>query len=178
MTDQYFVPAGSTADGVFDLVITPEDAGWGYSSLRILTVSAGQSMEFDTGLEEMLLLPLNGACTVGIGTEKFDLAGRTGVFDAVTDFAYLPIGQRVQVSSAAGGTFALPGAVTDELLPFRHAPAGGVPVELRGAGSCSRQVNNFAHPGRVRHRQADCLRGHHPGGELVVLPAAQARRDQ
>src|SRR5204862_4494460 len=31
-------------------------------------------------------------------------------------------------------------------LPFRHVAAKEVPVELRGAGSCSRQVNNLGTP--------------------------------
>lgn len=147
MSDTFFVPAGSSASGPFDLVITPESASWGYSSLRILTLAPGATATFETGLEEMILLPLAGSCSVRIGSEKFDLAGRSGVFDAVSDFAYLPIAEAVEVTSASGGTFALPGAVTDALLPFRYGPASGVPVEMRGAGSCSRQVNNFATPG-------------------------------
>ncbi len=147
MSDQHLVPAGSTADGPFDLVITPEAAGWGFSSLRVLTLPAGGSAEFQTGTEEMILLPLTGAATVRIGGESLELAGRDGVFAAVTDFAYLPIASSVEVSSVDGGTFALPGAVTAAVLPFRYGPASGVPVELRGAGSCSRQVNNFATPG-------------------------------
>ncbi len=147
MSDPYFVPAGSRTDGPFDLVITPEDARWGYSSLRVLTLPAGGAATFETGTEEMILLPLSGSCSVRINSEKFDLTGRPGVFDAVTDFAYLPIAEQVEVTSAGGGTFALPGAVTDALLPFRYGPASGVPVELRGAGTCSRQVNNFATPG-------------------------------
>ncbi len=31
-------------------------------------------------------------------------------------------------------------------MPFRYVPAAKVPVELRGAGACSRQVNNFGTP--------------------------------
>ncbi|MEP6980241.1 MAG: 5-deoxy-glucuronate isomerase [Nakamurella sp.] len=147
MSDAHFVPAGSTQAGPFELVITPEGAHWGYSSLRVLTISAGHTVPFETGIEEMILLPLSGACSVRINSERFDLAGRKSVFDGVTDFAYLPIAEAVEVTSVDGGTFALPGAVTDELLPFRYGPASGVPVELRGAGSCSRQVNNFGTPG-------------------------------
>ena len=37
-----YLPAGSTAEGDFDLVITPESAGWGYSSLRVVTLTAGE----------------------------------------------------------------------------------------------------------------------------------------
>ena len=47
--DGHFVPAGAGADGIFDLVVTPESAGWGYSSLRVFTLEPGGSADFDTG---------------------------------------------------------------------------------------------------------------------------------
>ena len=75
------------------------------------------------------------------------LSGEQDVFDAVTDFAYLPIHRDVVVRTSAGGVFALPGARATRELPFRYGPASGVPVELRGAGNASRQVNNFGTPG-------------------------------
>ena len=36
------------------------------------------------------MLPLSGAAVVECDGEKAELAGRTGVFDGVTDFAYVP----------------------------------------------------------------------------------------
>jgi 5-deoxy-glucuronate isomerase len=51
------------------------------------------------------------------------------------------------IISAAGGRFALASARARRARPFRHVPAADIPVELRGAGNCSRQVNNFAMPG-------------------------------
>ncbi|MFB7465915.1 5-deoxy-glucuronate isomerase [Streptomyces sp. NPDC056224] len=81
------------------------------------------------------------------GPEVFELRGRAGVFDAVTDFAYLPRDGHAEVVSARGGRFALAGARCDNRLPARYGPAEAVPVELRGAGQCSRQVNNFAAAG-------------------------------
>ncbi|MFD7261536.1 5-deoxy-glucuronate isomerase [Streptomyces sp. NPDC059874] len=74
---------------------------------------------------------------------SFELRGRTGVFDGVTDFVYLPRDAHAEVTSAGGGRFALAGARCAARLPARYGPAGEVPVELRGAGNCSRQVNNF-----------------------------------
>lgn len=74
----------------------------------------------------------------------FELRGRPGVFAGPTDFAYLPRDAHATVTSAAGGRFALAGARCDRRLPARYGPAADVPVELRGAGNCSRQVNNFA----------------------------------
>ena len=145
------VRAGETADDTFDLVITPERAGWGYSSLRVLELPAGGSATFATGEDEMCVLPLSGGCVVectdadGTGT-RFELTGRAGVFTRVTDFAYVPRDAEVTVSSAAGGRFALPGARATRRLPARYGPAEGVQVELRGAGQSSRQVNNFCNP--------------------------------
>jgi 5-deoxy-glucuronate isomerase len=140
------VRRGETADGTFSLVITPETAGWGYSSLRVLELPAGGSVTFDTREDEMVVLPLSGSCAVACDDETFELAGRESVFSRVTDFAYVPRDARVTVSSAAGGRFALPAARASRRLSARYGPADGVSVELRGAGQASRQVNNFCTP--------------------------------
>ncbi|TKV61741.1 5-deoxy-glucuronate isomerase [Nakamurella flava] len=143
-TPGLYLPAGSTAQSPYDLVITPETAGWGYSSLRILTMEPGESHTFSTGGEEMIALPLAGSCDVTVGEETFSLAGRESVFTATTDLAYLPIGSEVTIHSPGGITLALPGTVVDRELPFRYQPASGTSVVLRGAGSHTRQVNDFA----------------------------------
>jgi 5-deoxy-glucuronate isomerase len=140
------VRRGETADGTFSLVITPETASWGYSSLRVLELPAGGSAMFDTGEDEMVVLPLSGACVVECDGERFELAGRASVFSRVTDFAYVPRDAQVTVSSTSGGRFALPGARANRRLTARYGPADGVAVELRGAGQASRQVNNFCTP--------------------------------
>jgi 5-deoxy-glucuronate isomerase len=145
------VRRGAAADDTFSLVITPENAGWGYSSLRILELPAGGSSTFDTGEDEMCVLPLSGGCVVECtdldGTkERFEITGRAGVFTRVTDFAYVPRDATVTVSSAGGGRFALPGARANRRLTARYGPADGVQVEFRGAGQASRQVNNFCTP--------------------------------
>jgi 5-deoxy-glucuronate isomerase len=137
-----YLPAGATAQAPFDLVITPETAGWGYSSLRVITLGQGESFQFATESDEMIVLPLAGVVDVTIG-DTFELAGRESVFTGVTDTAYLPIESQVTLSSRAGGTIALPGARVETALPFRYQPASKVDVALRGAGSATRQVNNF-----------------------------------
>jgi 5-deoxy-glucuronate isomerase len=65
----------------------------------------------------------------------------------VSDFAYAPPGSSVTVFSETGGRFAIPSARSRRRLPPRYMAASEVPVELRGAGACSRQVNNFCTPG-------------------------------
>jgi 5-deoxy-glucuronate isomerase len=141
--DGLYLPAGSTADGDWDLVITPESAGWGYSSLRVITLSEGRRVEFRTGDSEWIVLPLTGGVDVTLDEQTFLLAGRAGVFTAVTDTAYLPIDSTVTLTGTRAGEIALCGARADRALPFRYQPAAGVDVSLRGSGSHTRQVNNF-----------------------------------
>ena len=139
--------AAATADGPWRASVTPEKAGWTYSGLRILDLPKGGSAGFDTDADEMLVLPLAGSCAVECAGERFELAGRAGVFAGVSDFAYLPKDASARVSSEAGGHFALPAARAQRRLAPRYGRAGGVPVEFRGAGSCSRRVHNFCMPG-------------------------------
>jgi 5-deoxy-glucuronate isomerase len=148
------VRRGSAARGPFTLEITPDNAGWGLSGLRILELVAGQRVEFDTGEDECIVLPLNGGCIIECDGERLELTGRNSVFTRVSDFGYVPRDANVTVSSAAGGRFALPAARAGERLSVRYGAAEDVAVELRGAGQASRQVNNFCSPEAL---QADRL---------------------
>ncbi|GAA0951742.1 5-deoxy-glucuronate isomerase [Nonomuraea longicatena] len=137
------LPYGQAAGGPWAVEITPELAGWTYSGLRVADL-AGQPLTFSTGEEEMLVLPLAGACEVRVEGETFALEGRPSVFAGPSDFVYLPIG--AEVTLAGTGRIALPSARATRRLAPRHVPADRVPVEIRGAGQASRQVNNFCHP--------------------------------
>ncbi len=136
-------PRGSLAAGRWSVDLDPAAAGWTWTSLKVLTLGPGETQQLDTGPCEMLVLPLAGACSVTCGGQRLDLAGRVSVFAGLSDFAYLPRAAHAEITSEAGGRFALPGAVAGRDLPVRYGPAGAVAVELRGTGSCSRQVNNF-----------------------------------
>lgn len=140
------LPDGTSADGGFRLAVTPESAGWTYSSLRVLDLAPGARAEFATGDSETIVLPLSGACTVAVDGEVFELTGRDSVFARVTDFVYAPRDARVTVTSVAGGRFALPAARCERRLAAAYGPAEDVAVEVRGAGHATRQVNNFASP--------------------------------
>ncbi|HVV13273.1 5-deoxy-glucuronate isomerase [Amycolatopsis sp.] len=159
-------PAGSTAAGPFSTVITPESANWGYSGLRVLELDGTETVT--TGGFEALVLPLSGSCTVAVDGEKFELAGRTGVFDAVTDFAYLPSGSEATLTGS--GRIALPAAKTGKKLSARYQPAAATPSELRGAGNCSRQVNNYCLPDTFEADQLLVCEVLTPGGNWSSYP--------
>jgi 5-deoxy-glucuronate isomerase len=146
MNARLHLPSAELKDGEWAVAIDPDRAGWSYSGLRIVELAPGGSIGFDTGADEVLVLPLSGAAVVDCDGEKAELAGRTGVFDGVTDFVYAPRDGHVTVTSVDGGRFAVPSARARTRLPFRHIPASATAVELRGAGQCSRQVNNLATP--------------------------------
>jgi 5-deoxy-glucuronate isomerase len=146
MTRRHVRPAGSAAAGRYALAVTPEAAGWSFSGLRVLELPAGGAETLDTGADELLVLPLSGGCTVTCAGRRFELEGRDSVFSSVTDFAYLPRDSHAEVASAGGGRFALPAARATRQLPPRYGAADGVPIELRGAGRSSRQINNFCSP--------------------------------
>ncbi|MFG1949167.1 5-deoxy-glucuronate isomerase [Nonomuraea sp. NPDC048826] len=163
-----FFPYGEAAAGPWAVEITPSLAGWDYAGLRVVDLT-GAPVSFDTGGEEMIVLPLAGSCTVAVGSgEVFELAGRSSVFAGPSDFAYIPISEHVTLTGA--GRIALPSARATRRLEPRHVPASAVPVELRGAGQASRQVNNFAAPGVFACDKLVAVEVLTPGGNWSSYP--------
>ncbi|MDP8958918.1 MAG: 5-deoxy-glucuronate isomerase [Actinomycetota bacterium] len=140
-------PAAAIADGEDPVLVTPGWAGWSYAGLRVIALGRGQARSLGTGTTEMAVLPLSGSCLVECQGQRFELEGRRSVFERVTDFAYVPMGAEVTITATAGGEFALPAARAARRLDPAYGPAEEVPVEVRGAGHCTRQITNFMAPG-------------------------------
>ena len=138
--------AGATATDAYDLAVSPETAGWTHSGLRVLRLPAGGSSTLETGDSEVVVLSLGGAAEVVVDDARFSLEGRDSVFDGPSDIVYAPRDSTVSLASAEGGRFALCSAVCEARLAPAYLPRSEVPVELRGAGQASRQVNNFCTP--------------------------------
>lgn len=168
--DGRHVRAGTAAQGPYALDIDPKRAGWSYSSLRVLELPPGGSHTLAAGDSEWIVLPLSGSCTVQVEGGSFELLGRESVFSAVTDFAYVPRDVHAHIASGAGGRFALAGARCERRLPARYGPAPEVPVELRGTGNCSRQVNNFAAAGAFECDRLIAVEVLTPGGNWSSYP--------
>jgi 5-deoxy-glucuronate isomerase len=141
---ELYRPAGSlTADG-WEVLLTPDRAGWTYTGLRVAALAPGGRIRLDTGHDEAIVLPLSGDCRVTRAGETIVLAGRVSVFDGPTDFVYLPRGASAAIDTDGGGRFAVVSALAERRLPFRYLPASAVPVETRGTGPSLRYVRNFA----------------------------------
>jgi 5-deoxy-glucuronate isomerase len=166
----HLLPSGTAGAPPYALDIDPERAGWGYSGLRILELPAGGSHTFDSGDDELIVLPLEGGCSVVCDDVELPLEGRDGVFAGVTDFAYVPRDAHVAIGSERGCRLALPSARAEHRLEPRRVAAADVPVELRGAGAASRQVNNFCAPDAFAADRLIAVEVLTPGGNWSSYP--------
>lgn len=171
MSGDLYLPAGAAARDPYDVEVIPAFAGWGYASLRTITLAAGAAHEFACDGEEIVVVPLAGGATVRTRAQTYDLVGRTSVFAGPTDIVYLPAGADATLTSARGGRYALCGAVSDADLPVHYGPAAAVPVELRGAGQSSRRVRNFGTPQALRAGALIACEVITPGGNWSSYPA-------
>ncbi len=145
MSGPWYRPAGSLAADGADVLVTPSGAGWAYSGMRVLTMD-GTATTVELGDDEAVIVPLSAReVQVDVDGEAYRLAGREGVFAAVSDWLYAPKGARV-VLTGASGEVAICTARARTRLATVHVPAADVPVEVRGAGRSSRQVTNIATP--------------------------------
>jgi 5-deoxy-glucuronate isomerase len=163
-------PAGSLALDGWSVVLTPEDAGWGFSGLRAGTLAPGGSLAFDSAADEIVVLPLEGGFDVVVDGELYRLVGRPSVWAGPSDFVYAPPGSNVEVASSAGGRFAVATARGERRFPVRHVAASAVSVELRGAGASSREVRNFAAADRFEADRLIAVEVLSPGGNWGSYP--------
>jgi 5-deoxy-glucuronate isomerase len=144
MNSKLYLPYRSTGTYPFTVSVTPESAGWAETSLWVAELGPGESIDRSSGDDEILVVPLSGSANVTCDGREFALAGRESVFYGPSDFAYVGRDSAFRVSAVTGTRLALCGARARARLPFRYGSRADVPVELRGAGNCSRQVHNFA----------------------------------
>ena len=148
---EWVYPKGSSAqDGWFVSLGGHDSAaevpGWAHTGLRVADLAPGQRMALDAAEEERIVVPLAGSFRAETGGETYELAGRPSVFSGPTDVLYTGVRQDLTVSSEDGGRVAVASAPARASYPTRLVPRQEIPVELRGAGNCSRQVHNFGTP--------------------------------
>lgn len=150
MTQDLVLPLGSAGDPEFSVAIRPGRPGWEHTGLLIADLDAGDSRTIETGECEYVVMPLaSGPLRVTWGERTERLAGRASVFSGAADCVYIPRRTTVTVTSESGGRVAFPFAAAKGDVEVSVVRAADVPVELRGAGQCSRQVQNFGTPGTM-----------------------------
>lgn len=151
MTD-WIYPAGSAADGDWSVSLGAHDSatavdGWAHTGLKVAELAPGQTIQLDAASEERIVIPLGGeSFTVSIGGDDYLLTGRDSVFSGPADVLYSGINTALSIRAEQGGRVAIALAPAKQSYPTRLIKAEETPVELRGAGNCSRQVHNFGTP--------------------------------
>jgi 5-deoxy-glucuronate isomerase len=126
--------------------VTPEQAGWEFSGLDVRTLEVGVTIAIELLRDEAVIVPLSARnIDVTIDGEPYRLEGREGVFAAVSDWLYVPVGSKLIISGASGEV-AICTARASQRFPVAHIRAEDVSVEVRGAGRATRQVTNIATP--------------------------------
>ncbi|KAA9394301.1 5-deoxy-glucuronate isomerase [Kocuria coralli] len=155
-SSDWFYPAGATGHDDWWLDLGTPDSqvqapGWAHTGLRVAQLQPGASVSLAAQDEERIVIPLTGSFTVTVsgeadGDASYALAGRASVFSGPTDVLYTGVSRGCTISSDDGGRVAVASAPAKNSYPTRHVLPDDVPLELRGAGNCSRQVHNFGTP--------------------------------
>ncbi|TQJ48809.1 5-deoxy-glucuronate isomerase [Phycicoccus sp. SLBN-51] len=148
--ERWVRPSGSTRQDGWDVAIDDDIEGWQHTSLYAARLAEGESREVPAGEWEHVVVPLSGSVTVECVHGKAVLVGRPSVFAGPTDIAYVARDTALTVTATGGpARVAVCGAqaAAPHTPSFRHVEAAEVPVELRGAGTASREVRNFGIPG-------------------------------
>lgn len=169
----YFHPSGTLADDRHDVTFAPNGTSWQYTGLEVLTLAPGENVTVEQGERECIVVPLAGSVSVSVaadaGATDYPLAGRPSPW-GVTDVLYLPVNTRATITSSGGARIALPWAVATVTHPVQYLPADAVSSELRGAGICSRQVNNFGTPTALQTDRLIACEVMQPGGNWSSYP--------
>jgi 5-deoxy-glucuronate isomerase len=140
-------PAGTLRADDADVVVTPSVAGWDYSGLRVFSLAPGAPVSLSLDLDEAVVVPLSARdVRVTVDGTPYVLAGRDGVFAAVSDWMYVPLGSVVTIEAAMGEVAVCTARATLR-FPLALIRAEDVQVEVRGSGRATRQVTNIATPG-------------------------------
>lgn len=147
----WFYPDGSLSAGPWR--VDTERSAEGLMSHARLKVGRlpGGGIELAADGIERMIVPLDAAVTVRYtspgGSGVVELAGRGSVFRGPADIAYL--GSSTAATLSGRGVVAVAEAPAAAGLPVAVLRAADVPVEIRGAGSATRQVHNFGTPGAI-----------------------------
>jgi 5-deoxy-glucuronate isomerase len=135
-----------------DVAVEPHEAGWRYLSFRAVTLSGGETLPVGRPGAEHAVVTLSGGLRVELeGMAPVELPGRPSVFDGPPWALYLPADAEARVMPlGAEATVAVAAAPASSRDPAGSGPVvirpADVTVEVRGAGSATRQINHIIPP--------------------------------
>jgi 5-deoxy-glucuronate isomerase len=166
---RYYQPAGTSSSGQTVVRIEPDGDTWQHTGLLVLRLSAGETYQVRTSAREHLVVPLTGGLRADIDGHGHALGDRASVWQ-VGDVLYIPVDVEARLIAMSDVEVALPWAVADRSFPVQRIDRDRVPVELRGAGVCSREVRNFGVPGILDADRLIVCEVLTPGGNWSSYP--------
>jgi 5-deoxy-glucuronate isomerase len=128
--------------------VDPRRAGWRYLSFRVLDLTAASAIGDPD--QELALVTLAGGIQLEMNGTGLELPGRASVWDGLPWAAYLPRGPAVARPLDGHASVAIASAprsgrdgVSGEPIVIRPPD---VSVEVRGAGSATRQITHIITP--------------------------------
>ena len=126
------------------LRVTPESAGWEYVGFEVVRLDVGQTLERETGGEEVCLVVLSGRCRVTAGEAGWDEVGeRESPFEGPPYAVYLPPGTAYQVEATTGLELAITSAPAERGVEPRLIRPEDVQVSTRGSGNAEREIRDI-----------------------------------
>jgi 5-deoxy-glucuronate isomerase len=126
--------------------VTPASTGWRYLSFRVESLAGGEERRFESGEEELALIPLGGSCTVATDEGEWEVGGRANVFAGLPWSLYVPRETAFTLRASGDAQVAVCGARADRRREPRAIPPQDVEIEVRGAGNATRQINHIVKP--------------------------------
>ncbi len=136
-----------SAAGSTDVASIAGEGPLKWCGVDVVSLSAGQQHIVTTGQLERAVLPLSGAIRVDVGSQQYTFRDRRNVFWGIADWAYVGIDNEFRITAVTDSQIAIPNARAEKRFDPAFVTAEAVPVELRGAGQATRQINNFMAPG-------------------------------
>jgi 5-deoxy-glucuronate isomerase len=148
--------------------VTPEIAGWKYLSFRVVALGLKDTHEFNTGSNEIIIVPLLGKGICKFNKQDYPFE-RRDLFAGPTDILYLPPRTQVRVSAGEPVELAIGGAPAEGRLPARVIRRSEISVGVRGDANVKRSVSALADSDQLTERLT-VYEIHTPSGNWSSFP--------
>ncbi len=167
------VPTGTARDGIDPVVLDSARTGFALSGLHVIHLQPGEPRSVEASEHEHAIVPIDGGdidVTLDDGS-RWQLTGRETVFESVPDVAAIGRDTAFELTATSvPTTVALAYAHARARVPSCVIRAEDVPVEVRGAGVATRQLNNLFAPGVGPLDRLTVVEGLVPGGNWASWP--------
>ena len=127
------------------VTVTPQSAGWKYVGFSAHRLGPGESLAFETGVDEVCVVVLQGVATVAAQRQTWREIGQRGsVFDDAPPAAvYVPAGEAVTVTANTSAEIAVARAPGTAGRPARLIDPATMKKTTRGEGLNTRYVRDI-----------------------------------